>query len=42
MRMSGDYPNYYIIENVQNTEKNLWDSNSSERPSANTDEKLGE
>ena len=38
-RTSGDHPNYYIIENGQNTEKSLGDSNSSEKPSANADTK---
>ena len=38
-RTSGDYPNYNIIENSQNTEKNPGDSKSSERPSAKTDVK---
>ena len=45
-RTSGDYLNYYIIENCQNTEKKSWrlyetccHSNFSERPSANADVK---
>ena len=44
-RTSGEYPNYYIIENGQNTEKSPGDlrrfavTHSCERPSANTDVK---
>ena len=42
--MSGNHPNYYIIENGQNTEKSPGDLrslavNSSKRPSANADVK---
>ena len=45
-RTNGAHPNYYIIENGQNTENSPGDSrkicchsNSSERPSAKTDVK---